>query len=266
MKKLMMFAAAMTIVGGAHAWTLCGGTTAASNCDVPVWELKASGKVGNWSTKGYKAVNKMSFKGAIVGYMVEESEIIIDGDVTNIVETGECCLESFDVMIYDKSLKTLVLFPEQEVNVLTMFGKNLYEVIKPGKSKSLESDVMWQLEGEDCDGSLIDLQFVGFGKGKIGMSKDKPNTDPCGDNSIEGCEPIYDWPSWSGWFTGWYGYVPCELLSPICDFDCELVDAVAGGTWSAKYSKKLSKADDVEWAILKKFKARDIVELDELCD
>jgi hypothetical protein len=105
---------------------------------------------------------------------------------------------------------------------------------------------------------VIALPSGGFGKGKRGSPKGKDHTDPCGDNSGEGCEEYYEWPSWTGWFTGYYGYVPCNLVSPICNFDCLLVDAVAGGTWSAKYNKKLSAFDnksDVEDALLRKFKA-----------
>lgn len=263
MKKLMMFAAAMTIVGGAHAWTYCGSTSESGDCEIPVWDLKASGKVANWSSKGYKAVNKMAINGAIIGNILAQEEEVEPG-VTNI----NCCLESFDVVVYDKSIKTLVLFEDQEVEVLTLFGKDLDTVIKPGKTKTLESDVLWLLEGTDCDDGVIALQFVGFGKGKRGITKGKDNTDPCGDNSVEGCEEYYEWPSWTGWFTGYYGYVPCNLVSPICDFDCELVDAVAGGTWSAKYNSKLSafdNASDVEDALLAKFKAYSIEALDDLC-
>lgn len=265
MKKLMMFAAAMTIVGSAHAWTFCGSTSAAGDCQIPVWDLKASGKVANWSSKGYKAVNKLAFKGAIVGNIIAQEEPDpADPAVTNI----NCCLDSFDVMIYDKSIKTLVLFDLQDVEVLTLFGKNLETVLKQGRTTSLESDVLWTLVDSDCEGSRIELQFVGFGKGKRGVTKGKANTDPCGDNSVEGCQEYYEWPSWNGWFTGYYGYVPCNLASPICDFDCELVDAVAGGTWSAKFNKKLSEFDneiDVENALLRKFKANSIEKLADLC-
>ncbi len=269
MKKLMMFAAAMTIVGGAHAWTFCGSPSATGDCDIPVWDFKASGKVANEGRYGYKAVNKISLKGVIVGKMIVDTIVDpLDPTVTNEV----CCLDdAFNVYIYDRSTSALIKFEDQPVEVLTAFGKYLDDIIalntRPGRGYTLESDVMWTLEGDDCDGGVIDLQFVGFGKTKGGVTAGRENTSSCGDNSVEGCQVRVDWPSWTGWFTGWYGYTPCDLTSPMCDFDCTLVDAVAGGTWSAKLNKKRSaytSIEAVEAAMESAFRAS-VVDLFDLC-
>lgn len=243
MKRLMIFAVAMTIVGGAYAQrTNCGegpeGIT--SECSIPVWDFKAAGKTANThAKKSYKAVQKVKFTGVIVG---------------KLDEGYSCCLEGFDLYIYDKSDKALYKFEDNAVEKMTVFGKGLEKVLKPGKSAKVESDVLWTWAGDTDDGEIL-LQFVGFGKGKRYMSKDKPNTDPCGDNSIEGCEESFDWPSWKGWFTGWL-LDDDEFYQIACDDPCV---AVAGGTWSGKLNKKLSGGNDydkVENAIESKFKTR----------
>lgn len=266
MKKLMMFAAAMTIVVGAFAQGSCdegSGTIITGTCGVPVWDFMMSGKTANEAPQGgYKSVQSFRYTGIVIGEVVSDTIAVEDPlnpGVTNLVETGICCIESFAVGIYDRKFKEVYVFPSQMIEKMSVFGKNLDKVLKPGASTTLESDVMWTLEDGD-----IALQFVGFGKGKRSVTKDKPNSDPCGDNSVEGCDEKLDWPSWSGWFTGWYGMDYGDSIG----LDCLCVEAVAGGTWSMKFNKKLSIAaggnvaedfeDDVEKIVGQKFKGADI--------
>jgi len=318
MKKLVMFTSAVTIAAGAFAWTFCGPDAELGECEIPVWDFKASGKVANEGSRGYKSVNKVSLKGVIVGnidyreatpetvttnVVTNAGEVVNNTNTTSIIYTNNvgsnvtieaggaytnadtvttnevvtpaaaavCCLESFNVYIYERAARVLVRFEEQEVAVLTAFGKYLNDIVakttRPGRGYTLESDVMWTLTEDDCDGGAIDLQFVGFGRTKGGVTAGRDNTSPCGDNSIAGCQVRVDWPSWKGWFTGWYGDAICDLTSPKCDFDCELVEAVAGGTWTAKYNKKRSGLTSVaalESAMESAFRAT-VVELADLC-
>ena len=298
MKKLVMFTSAVTIAAGAFAWTFCGPDAESGECEIPVWDFKASGKVANEGSRGYKSVNKVSLKGVIVGnidyreatpetvttnIVTTTNNVVDTNGVTNAVETvttnevvtpaaaAVCCLESFNVYIYERAARVLVRFEEQEVAVLTAFGKYLNDIVarttRPGRGYTLESDVMWTMTEDDCDGGAIDLQFVGFGRTKGGVTAGRDNTSPCGDNSIAGCQVRVDWPSWKGWFTGWYGAAICDLTSPICDYDCYLHQAVAGGTWTAKYNKKRSGLTSVaalESAMESSFRAT-VVELADLC-
>lgn len=242
MKKLLMFVAAMTIVGGAYARNDCGeGGGISSPCNIPVWDFKAKGKTANTAKQGWKTVQTVKFVGALVGVM--------DGPD----DDGLCCLAGFDVYIYEKADKALYLFEESMIEKMTVFGKNLDKVLKPGKSAKLESDIMWTWEGDTDEDGEIFLQFVGFGKSKRYMSKHRPNSDPCGDNSIEGCEESFDWPSWNGWFTGWFLDDLNDFESLTCDYGCE---AVAGGTWTAKFNKKLSGVADPQTAVERKFKTQ----------
>lgn len=342
MKKLMMFAAAMTIVGGAYA-SVCAPGSEASPCDTPVWDFVMKGKTANGIEKGYKAVYAISYKGAIVGnlsevttsttvpgtavtvaeynvtmatntpaYVLASNEVqiasgtqvvqtpdplpqpaaigqtiitnvsivstetlVISNTVTGVVNanqaglqttttkdvwltlvddsttttepTGECCLDTFTVYVYDKDAKDLLVFEDQEVLKMSVFGKGMVKELKPGQSASLESDVMWNLVGDE----EIALQFVGFGKAKYGLSKGGTSGSVCNPVNELPCVPSYDWPSWSGWFTGFFGPETDDSHDLNCAGECV---AVAGGTWSAKLNKKLSAASDVEGAIYRKFK------------
>jgi len=343
MKKLMMFAAAMTIVGGAYA-SVCAPGSEASPCDTPVWDFVMKGKTANGIEKGYKAVYAISYKGAIVGNLSEvttsttvpgtklettdlnvvtvpgaaaivaaSNEVIlakseftvqtpaslneptaigqtevnlgvtiesyetvavsnttsgvttttvsnllstvtkdvwiamVDDSTTTVEPTGECCLDTFTVYVYDKDAKDLLVFEDQEVLKMSVFGKGMVKELKPGQSASLESDVMWNLVGDE----EIALQFVGFGKAKYGLSKGGTSGSVCNPVTEVPCVPSYDWPSWSGWFTGFFGPETDDSHDLNCAGECV---AVAGGTWSAKLNKKLSAASDVEGAIYRKFK------------
>jgi len=312
MKKLVMFTSAVTIAAGAFAWTFCGPDAELGECEIPVWDFKASGKVANKGSRGYKSVNKVSLKGVIVGNIVYSEAtpetvttnagvVVTNTNPTSIIYTNNvgsnvtieaggvytnadtvttneateeaCCLDSFNVYIYDRAARVLVRFEDQPVAVLTAFGKYLNDIVarttRPGRGYTLESDVMWTMTEDDCDGGDIELQFVGFGKTKGGVTAGRDNTSPCGDNSIAGCQVRVDWPSWKGWFTGWYGAAICDLTSPLCDLYCDDLDAVAGGTWTAKYNKKRSGLTSVaalESAMKSAFRATTVVELADLCD
>ncbi len=176
---------------------------------------------------------------------VEEDIVVTPG--TPGESTGECCLDTFTVYVYDKDAKDLLVFEDQEVLKMSVFGKGLVKELKPGQSSSLESDVMWKMVGDED----IELQFVGFGKAKYGLSKGGTSGTVCNPVTEQPCVPSYDWPSWSGWFTGFFGPETADSHDLNCASECV---AVAGGTWSAKLNKKLSAASDVEGAIYRKFK------------
>lgn len=339
MKKLMMFAAAMTIVGGAYAG-VCAPGTESSPCDTPVWDFVMKGKTANGIAKGYKAVYAIGFKGAIVGNLAEVvdagtavpstkieefpgtvttnnppyagSDIVSTGTasvqdpaelptpavgeekvvsltvtettthivtnglgqssivtglvtettsslkITGVLETlpgtptGECCLETFTVYLYDKASKDLWVFEDQDVLKMSVFGKGLEKGLKPGGRATLESDVMWRLGAGDAVATeYYDLQFVGFGKAGYRVSKGGTSGTICDPIEIEPCEPSYDWPSWTGWFTGFFEEETADSHDLNCDSECV---TVAGGTWSAKLNKKLSNSSDPEAAIYRKFK------------
>jgi len=278
MKKLMMLAAAMTIVGGAYAANSCTDQESPElDClEVGVWDFAASGKTANEAPKGaYKTVQKFSLKGALVSIGSPAVSGYDYTTVTNfpgsptqdvyvvtnpVLDYADCCIEGFDVYLFDKEADVVIKFEANEIYKLTVFGKNFDTLLKPGKSTTVESDILWGFANDDL--LPIELQFVGFGKAKRWMSKATPDTDPCGDNSAEGCDESIDWPSWSGWFTGIWDDDNNDFQSLNCD---DLCYAVVGGTWSAKFNKKLSDAADVESAIENKFKAY-IVDAADLVD
>lgn len=174
--------------------------------------------------------------------MLVDETVITQPDLSD-----KCCLDTFTVYVYDKVDKDLIVFEDQEVLKMSVFGKGLVKELKPGGSATLESDVMWNLVGDE----EIALQFVGFGKAKYSLSKGGTSGSVCNPVTEEPCVKDYDWPSWSGWFTGFFGPETDDSDDLSCAGDCI---AVAGGTWSAKLNKKLSAASDVEGAIYRKFK------------
>ena len=162
----------------------------------------------------------------------------VDASSTITTGTGECCIESFMVILYDKVAKVNYLVTEEAlIAKMTIFGKGfLADKASPGKSYTVESDVLWTIDAgtaEEDDYRL--LQFVGFGKGKLEYSKGGTSGD-CYPVTEIACAPSYTWPSWSGWFTGWMG-VDTDSVDLACEGQCI---AVAGGTWSAKYNAKMS--------------------------
>jgi len=253
MKKLMMFAATMTIVGGAFA--SCYKTEdGEEGCDaIPVWDFKASGKTANQIVKGYKSVYSVKLQGALAGVFQD-----IPAGTTNelgqvITTNGICCLEAFNVYLVDKidGIKVMTLAEDQAIEKMTVFGKNFNTLLKPGHSTTVESDILWTLEDQEAE---VELTFVGFGKAKRYLSKETTTDNGCVKVTIPGCEESFDQPSWTGWFAGWFFADEGDLLSLICDEECT---AVAGGTWSAKYNKKLSGASSMDAAqalILAKYK------------
>ncbi len=333
MKKLMMFAAAMTIVGGAYAQVLDSGCEPGTteDCLSPVWDFKASGKTADGIDKGYKHVTSFKMEGVLIGNVAIATDpnngttvstttwrqalvvgpttnvfatltnmnLVVMGAIatnapvtvpaeanykaglTNIVTTYSisyvasnvvdgvpaqytetyrtigsyvilsastsssftpntldyCCIDSFDVFLFDKSDKSWAWFVDQPINRLTVFGKGLDKTLKGGKSTAVESDIMWKLEGDHADGAGIDIQLVGFGKGKRMMSKGtNGSTDVC--NPTEAACPVetFNWPSWDGWFTGVWGADDGYSVYLKCSDECfQLV----GGTWSAKFNTKV---------------------------
>jgi len=274
MKKLMMFATAMTIVGGAYASSCAPNETVAA-CDVPVWDLSVSGKTANETVKGYKAVSSFKMKGALIGVMQEAgifttvttnfpgtpTQAVIRVSTTNL----ECCLDSFNAYVYGKTDGAAKLYKIDTTGIekMSVFGKNFAKVQPDqatkmaGKSVSLESDVMWTVEDGVADGVTYNLQFVGFGKATFKWSKVVSGvaSNSCAPGVAASCPEVTPaWPSWSGWVTGTSDGCD-DYYSMICN---ESVDDVIGGTWSAKLNKKLSSYDTVEaaeTALEAKFKA-----------
>jgi len=276
MKKLMMFATAMTIVGGAYA-SSCAPSETVAACDVPVWDLSVSGKTANETVKGYKAVSSFKMKGAIIGQMLEAGAVTVLSVTTNFPGTptqavvrveqtnNACCLDSFNVYVYSKTTgaATLYKIDTTEIEKLSVFGKNFAKVQPDqatkmaGKSVSLESDVMWTVQDGLADGVTYNLQFVGFGKATFKWSKTVTGvaSNACSPGVGAACPVVTPaWPSWSGWVTGTSDGCD-DYYSMICN---ELVDDVIGGTWTAKLNKKLSQSatvKDAEIALKAKFKA-----------
>ena len=121
-----------------------------------------------------------------------------------------------------------VTLTDGEVTKFTVFGKKLETVldenqIKPGKHYTLESDLGVAFEGQDLWD--INVNQVAFGKADAYITKETTKK------------------SYSGWFTGDFQTCLDEygFVNDCVEFDADGATSLLGGTWSAKYSKKLSK-------------------------
>ena len=229
MKKLMVAAVLAAMAAGAYAGN-CKEDPEDLDC-VDVFTVKFSGKTASEDQKTleYKLVKKISAKGYLYlsDYVTEE--------LTS-VKVGK-----------DKIEDGLVL-EDGEVTKFTVFGKKLENVLddnlkKPGKKTSLESDLGVKFEGAtDYD---ININQVAFGKVEAYITKDQTiKSGACGeDEEIPGCELVMTPKNFSGWFTG--DFQTCldeEAFMDDCnEFDADGATALIGGTWTAKYNKKLSK-------------------------
>ena len=223
MKKLMI-AAAVTAMA---ASVLAGNCKEEEQVDcVDVFKVKFSGKTTVEVDQTYKTVKKISGKGYlyIADYVWEELTVKVG-----------------------KTKEDLVL-SDGEVTKFTVFGKKLETVLddnlkKPGKHYTLESDLGVKFEGQtDYD---VNVNQVAFGKADAYITKDKTiKSGACGeDDVIAGCELILTPKKYSGWFTGDWQTCLDELgyTDDCVEFDADGATALIGGTWSADYSKKLSK-------------------------
>jgi hypothetical protein len=272
MKKLMMFAAAMTIAGGAFA-DACGIPETSSSCTYGVWDLSLSGKTTqDDAKKGYIKTASQKLTGLLVaknqplyvgdgtfttnytdqvvsndlggGIWDVVTNQVVDTIVENTVESGDCCVEAFDVFLTGKGWTEIWYFEDQPIRKLSVFGAGLDKVLKSsGKAKStaVETDVAWTLGGDL--GDAVALQFVGWGKGKKYFLDGTIVTQngACEiDDKTEICAEWFEPGNWSGYFTGTFGELAGEEVYPwSCDIDITCVP-LYGGTWSAKWNKKLS--------------------------
>ena len=263
MKKLMMFAAAMTIAGGAFA-AACGIPAESANCTYGVWDLTLSGKTTvDDMKKGYIKTASLKLGGLLVFKNVDQT-VLTGVDTTNIVEyvddqnvvtntttnivigtelTGDCCVDSVDVFLADKKSGEVLYFAEQPIRKLSVFGAGLIKDLAiKGKSKSVsvESDIAWTIGNEL--GDAYSLQFVGWGKGKRIFLNEKSyvSNGACGVDPVDLCEELFEPGNWSGYFTGSWADLWFDEEYPFaCEDDITCV-ALYGGTWKSKYNKKLS--------------------------
>ena len=230
MKKLMIVAAVAALSASAFA-AKC--SDAPQNDCQTAFTVKFSGKTADTYFKNsdgdegdYAAIQKISGKGSLV-----------------VAEYVTEYLESVKVGKYKVGNLTLT---EGELIKWSYFGKNLETISndwtkKPGKTYKFESDFGVAFE-EQLDDLALSVDQVAFGKVKVYITKDKTVKSGCGESTIEGCLPVVTPVSYSGWFTGSFtpACVEWELYDDGCvEFGGDEV-ALIGGTWSAKYSKKLS--------------------------
>lgn len=223
MKKLMIVAAVAAMTG----------SVLAGNCkeDAPVdcktvFTVKFSGKTTVEIKDTYKTVKKISGKGTLTlaDYVFEDLTVKLNG-------------QTYDITLADG-----------DVTKFTVFGKKLETVLdsnlmKPGKHYTLESDLGVKFEGQtEYD---INVNQVAFGKADAYITKEKTQkAGACGeDETIAGCELVLTPKSYSGWFTGDFQTCLDEygFVNDCVEFDADGATSLIGGTWSAKYSKKLSK-------------------------
>lgn len=225
MKKVMIAAAVAAMIAGAYAGN-CKDDPDTGDC-ADVFTVKFSGKTANEDTKTieYKLVKKVSAKGYLTlgEYVTEELAVKVGSD-------------KYDVVLEDG-----------EVTKFTVFGKKLEYVTddylkKPGKTTKLQADLGVKFEGAtDYD---INLNQVAFGTVKAYITKEVTKSSKCGDDeTTAGCELVMTPACFSGWFTGDFQTCLDEIAfeNDCNEFDADAATALVGGTWSAKYSTKLSK-------------------------
>lgn len=225
MKKLM-FAAAIAAM---TASVLAGNCKEEEEVDCQdVFTVKFSGKTTvEDSSMTYKLVKKLSGKGTLT----------LAADYVTEALAAKVGKTKYDLLLEDG-----------EVTKFTVFGKKLDYAIdenlkKPGKHFTLESDLGVKFEG--ADEYDINVNQVAFGKVDAYITKAKTiKGGACGeDTDIEGCELILTPKSFNGWFTG--DFQTCldelEFTNDCNEFEADGATALIGGTWSAKYNKKLSK-------------------------
>lgn len=261
MKKLMMFAAAMTIAGGAFA-DACGIPQESKNCTYGVWDLTLSGKTTVDDKKGYIKTASLKLSGLLVfknaelyiddpaGTTWDEIIITTNDALEEVVTTntwavqvpsGECCVEALDVFLSDKKSGEGFYFEDNAIHKLSVFGSGMLKTLKSGKSTSVESDIAWTIGQGLSDGYT--LQFVGWGKAKRYFLDEKQSVDlgNCELGEVAICAEWFEAGNWSGYFTGTWAelYGNDEMHPWACNDEITCV-ALYGGTWKSKYNKKLS--------------------------
>ena len=270
MKKLMMFAAAMTIAGGAYA-APCGMGPEVGDCSYGVWDLTLSGKTTVEDTKKeYIKTASLGLKGLLVfknemqqvgtgEYTDEIASIVTNRDdqdqiisvVTNFVEImtdTECCVTGVDVFLVEKKSNKVLYWQDELLIKLSVFGKGLATDLssKPkvkGKTVAVESDIAWKIGDPLEDGMPYSLQFVGWGKAKRTYKGGEVMVSDGNCGMRPDCldEESFEPGNWSGYFTGTWADFTLGYDEEY-PFSCDSITCVAlyGGTWKSKYNKKLS--------------------------
>ena len=222
MKKLMMFAAAMTIVGGAFAD--CGDTVVVTNNCSLVYDVKISAKT---------TVGKFLAGSVISGSCGDAStneavcyRVIGSVSLKGFYTACDCdCATSFmqpDVTLWNPKAKVYVSVTSWDWDVLNVIGK-----------KNTEVEGAFKL-------TLSDAELYGAGFGKWD-SKNARVTSISGNIVGTGAAPECE----TGNCDAAIAY-PCGEAEYSSKFD-----TVASGTWSLKYNKSLSKklADEGDTAL-----------------
>lgn len=238
----MMIIAAVAVTAIAanagQSITNCFGGTS-KGCDAIGFKLTASGKtVQTLETKSgdeYKTVKALKIsKGALVMPQMDAPDA-----PTN------CCTDTAILMAQVVIGKDKYYVAEDAPLLKwSIFGKDFETAIngemKPGASKTLETDLGFQVAGGviyDADGDdtglTYDITAVAFGTMKYAMSKAKENNNCNGDDQLE-CIPVLTWKTYNGWFAGQRDVTSYSFACATCE--CGDTDLV-GGTWKAVYQK-----------------------------
>ena len=176
-------------------------------------------------------------------------------------EGDDCCDAPATVtMVVQQKIdgeKVTVAFRELGITRLSFFGKNWEKVAdvidgigKSGKYYGVESDLGWATGGRDGvegvapvypeEAEELEVTFIysGFGKAKIGLTKLSKSGGNCGTTE-SGCNPDLLFKSYKGYFAGFAKEIEdsIDVLDYTCESGCNIV--IFGGTWTAKYNKKL---------------------------
>ena len=255
MKKFMIVAAAAALAANSYgiAITNCH-KSVTHECPEIVFKVTASGKTVVEATKGdnvYSTVTK---------FKVSKGTLVLFGEKTVDSLTGaeDCCYPTYSLYLPVKVGKTTYKYAFLSVNPLTrwsIFGKNydkLETAMTSNKSKkvSLESDLgvfFTDLDSEyDEDAYDFDeltgvtLAAAAFGKASYKYSYSEKAASGCSTSCTITESGNLTPGNYSGWFAG---YADCEDATILC-LNCECADVrIFGGTWKAKYSSSMSKAD-----------------------
>lgn len=219
MKKLLMFAAAMTIVGGAYA-ECSDPDPVDSNC-VAVYNVKMNLKTTTgkaYSSKTYNAsdCSELEVGGCVrfpkAGLVLEGYLIICDCTCAGMEEADEDTL-----FIGNKKLQSVII-PDS-------FGFDFLHILGNGKS----AETSWKLEGADYTGQIGPLALTGAG---FGTYSTKYNVYSSFSGAAVGtlAEPVC--------------LGECEAAGYwLCDGSFETTDpSVLFGTWGMKLNTKYSGA------------------------
>lgn len=210
MKKLMMFAAAMTIVGGAYA-SSCGDCTDDCSCSL-VYDFKASLKTTlpkdastSCSELCYRKCGSVSLKGYF--YLC-----------------GSCTCDSFAQMLFvaiDKKSKDFVVGSSEEGVAPT------WTILNHIGKKDSNIEALWSIEGNDG------WTWTAAGCGTFDLKNDRVKSI---SGSLVGQK---DAPACAAAACEDSGSV--AVAYPLCTVDATTDATIVYGTWSMKYNSGKSK-------------------------